>query len=206
MAQLSLSRVEEALARAPNFDEDTGCGRAAVAMILDEQLDVLFIVRAIQEGDPWSGHVGFPGGRRSDADLDLFQTSVRETREEIGLDLSVARCLGILDEVRSPAAGPMAVVARPYVFLAPQVGRLTFNHEVADTIRVPLVDLMAGKGRGQFVLDWRGAKVTLPCVECEGQRLWGMTLRMVDDLLHRIDGQGRGFDRHALQWGEEPSG
>jgi 8-oxo-dGTP pyrophosphatase MutT (NUDIX family) len=204
MEQLSLSRVEEALVCAPNMDEDTGCGRAAVAMILDSQLDVLFIVRAIQEGDPWSGHVGFPGGRRNDADLDLFQTAMRETHEEIGLDLSEARCLGILDEVRSPAAGPMAVVARPYVFLTPKVRGLTLNHEVADTIRVPLAALVAGKGRGQFVLDWRGAKVTLPCVDCGGQRLWGMTLRMVDDLLHRIDGQGRGFDRHALRWGESP--
>ena len=204
MEQLSLSRVEAALVRAPNLDEDTGCGRAAVAMILDEYLDVLFIVRAIQEGDPWSGHVGFPGGRRNDADLDLFQTAVRETHEEIGLDLSTARFLGILDEVRSPAAGPMAVVARPYVFLIRKIPVLTLNHEVADTLSVSLSGLAAGNGRGQFVLDWRGAKVTLPCVDCEGQRLWGMTLRMVDDLLHRIDGRGRGFDRHALRFGEDP--
>lgn len=195
MEQLSLSVVKEALARPSRRDEDPECGRAAVAMILDASLHVLFIVRAERDGDPWSGQVGFPGGRSSQGDADLYATAVRETSEEIGLNLSGATCLGALDEVHSPAAGPFAVVARPYVFIVDEVGELTLNEEVASTVSMPLAALMAGEGRGEFILDWRGGKVTLPCVDCRGQRLWGMTLRMVDDLLDRIDGRGRGFER-----------
>lgn len=195
MEQLSISRVKVALGQKAREDEDPDCGRAAVAMILDAALNVLFIVRAVREGDPWSGQVGFPGGRRSSKDDDLHGTAVRETREEIGLNLTGAVCLGALDDVRSPAGGPLAVVARPYVFVVHEVGALELNHEVASTVSLPLAALAAGEGRGAFVLDWRGGKVTLPCVDIQGQRLWGMTLRMVDDLLHRLDGCGRGFER-----------
>jgi hypothetical protein len=33
---------------------------------------------------------------------------------------------------------------------------------------------------------WQGVGIDLPCVRLEGERLWGMTLRMVDDLLERL--------------------
>src|ERR1700682_285931 len=44
--------------------------RAAVAAVLRAGTtgpEILFIERAKREGDPWSGHMAFPGGRRDDA-------------------------------------------------------------------------------------------------------------------------------------------
>ena len=68
---------------------------AAVALIVDtarstQDPDIVFIERAAHEGDPWSGHVAFPGGRCESEDDGPSATAVRETREEIGIDLSVA--------------------------------------------------------------------------------------------------------------------
>ena len=51
--------------------------------------EVLFIKRAAREGDRWTGHIAFPGGKRERDDLDDRSTSSRETREEVGLDLDV---------------------------------------------------------------------------------------------------------------------
>ena len=47
---------------------------------------VLLVRRAVRVGDPWSGHVGLPGGRPSPVDRDLLDTARRETLEEVGFD------------------------------------------------------------------------------------------------------------------------
>lgn len=68
-------------------------------------LELLFIQRATQDGDPWSGHIAFPGGRREDADEGDLGCVVRETQEELGLDLSDEkqfRLLGRLDDEAIP--------------------------------------------------------------------------------------------------------
>jgi 8-oxo-dGTP pyrophosphatase MutT (NUDIX family) len=49
--------------------------------------EVLFIKRAGRAGDRWSGHTALPGGKRDPEDADDVAAAVRETREEIGLDL-----------------------------------------------------------------------------------------------------------------------
>ena len=46
---------------------------------------VLLIKRAEHPLDPWSGHIGLPGGRRETDDLDVLATARRETHEEVGL-------------------------------------------------------------------------------------------------------------------------
>jgi 8-oxo-dGTP pyrophosphatase MutT (NUDIX family) len=79
----------------------------------------LLIRRARRRGDPWSGDMAFPGGLVGRADADTRAGVLRETREEIGLDL--ARHGALLGELPRqlafsprPPWGPMAIV--PYVF------------------------------------------------------------------------------------------
>ena len=63
---------------------------AAVALMLRERsgrLELLVIQRAEKAGDPWSGHMALPGGRREPGDRDAYDTARRETLEEVGIDL-----------------------------------------------------------------------------------------------------------------------
>jgi len=171
-----------------------GRRQAAVAAILTADLDLLLMRRAEHPGDPWSGHVSFPGGRIEDHDHDSVAGAIRETSEEIGVDLGRAQLLGPLDELTTVGV-PSGLVIRPFVFAIDERPALTPNREVASVHWIGLGDLLSGRGRGPFEYDHRGTLHTLPRVDFQGLRLWGLTLRMVDDLLHRLDGQGVGLDR-----------
>jgi len=179
-----------------------GAPRASVAAVIVPGLDLLMISRAAREGDPWSGQVAFPGGRMQEGDETPLHAAIRETREEIGVDLANARVLGELDEV--PTVHPLPpLLVRPYVFTLDRVPAFEPNHEVASVHRFPIEALLAGEGRGKMTRTFRGMEWTLPYVDHDGVRLWGLTLRMVDDLLDRIDGRGLGLDRPAIRGHDE---
>lgn len=164
---------------------------AAVAAILRERdgvVEVLFILRAEREGDPWSGHMAFPGGRRSPDDADLLATAVRETQEEIGLDLSTAGTLvGVLEDEDATGRGSQnALFIRPFVFELTSDAELNFNHEVAAAMWVP-VDPLHGGARGTTMsVDWKGQRYDMPGWEVEGRIVWGLTYRMMSALFNAV--------------------
>ena len=49
--------------------------------------------------------------------------------------------------------------------------------EVAGIYWFNLARLRDGEGRGTFQYDSRGRMLNLPCVDLDGARIWGMTLR-----------------------------
>lgn len=55
--------------------------------------EILFIKRSTRVGDRWTGHIAFPGGKREPGDVSDKETSVRETREETGVELGDRDCL-----------------------------------------------------------------------------------------------------------------
>ncbi|KAL8626410.1 hypothetical protein Q9189_007891 [Teloschistes chrysophthalmus] len=55
--------------------------------------EVLFIKRAARDGDRWTSHVAFPGGKRDSEDESDSTTSIRETKEEVNVDLSADHAL-----------------------------------------------------------------------------------------------------------------
>ena len=170
-----------------------GLRRTAVAAIFLPGPELLFIQRAVRASDRWSGQIGFPGGHVEPDDTDLLHTAMRETHEELGLHLPDRSLLGPLDDL--PVYPAPNMMLRPFVFALDRVPDLNPNEEVAGVHRVPLADLVRDVGRGTMNLELRGQQMTLPRVDFQGQRLWGLTLRVVDDLLHRLDGRGTGLRR-----------
>ena len=89
--------------------------------VQDGDPEVLFIKRAGRAGDRWSGHTALPGGKRDPEDADDCAAAVRETREEIGLDLESGDCLkagNLAERVVTTTWGKQALmVLCPYIFL-----------------------------------------------------------------------------------------
>jgi 8-oxo-dGTP pyrophosphatase MutT (NUDIX family) len=151
---------------------------AAVAVLLHdgaEGLEALFIHRAERAGDTWSGQIAFPGGRHEPSDTDLRATAIRETREEVGVDLTAAEPLGVLDDMypRTPVLPP--VVVRPFVFGVLERPPITVSDEVQDAFWVPLRELTAPGARSEVR--------SLPAYVVGNHTIWGMTERILSNLL-----------------------
>lgn len=156
---------------------------ASVALVVRPRpadLEALLIRRAAFEGDPWSGHVALPGGRRSPADRTTAETAIRETREEVGIDLSVqGTMLGRLDDVR-PRSGAPPVSVAAYVFAVPGDTGVTLNHEVESARWAPIGHLMAAASAMEHVHTLAsGEKVPFPAIGYQEYVIWGLTHRIL---------------------------
>jgi len=103
----------------PSFHESEDRVHAAVSLILRSgpELEVLLIRRAEAEGDPWSGQMALPGGRREPQDDDLLATAVRESWEETGVRLDQEGIvLGKLGPVTPNSTRLPPIFIFPFVF------------------------------------------------------------------------------------------
>ena len=180
----------------PGSHEET----AAVAMLLRDSgsdLQVLFIERIEREGDPWSGHIAFPGGRLRDRAETLRAAAERETREEIGIDLGEAGYLGRLDDLSGTT---LNVQVAGFVYLltpsTPQgtsdreslETNLTLNHEVRSAFWIDVKDLVDPSRHLHSHFPIGGRQLLQPAIEMGTDRplLWGLTYRFVMQIVQGL--------------------
>ena len=165
--------------------------RAAVALVLKDApggLELLFIRRADDPRDPWSGQIAFPGGRSEPRDRDLEATAVRETLEETCLDLGVhGESLGPLDEVQAMARMQrLDLVISPFVFRLRGPGEASPGHEVGGIHWIAIDALLDEGARSTTEYGQDGATVQFPCLRLDGVVIWGLTYRILGDLTERL--------------------
>ena len=163
-------------------------GRAAVAIMVREGMDateMLMIRRATREGDPWSGHMGFPGGRKDPGDMSNLACALRETREEVGIDLGEwGKPLGELSDVNTGwRKDRPELLVTPFVFEVGDLPDLKPNHEVDDIVWVPLHFLLDERNRKPLEWEWQGKKMETDSFLFATYRIWGLSLMMIDEMM-----------------------
>jgi 8-oxo-dGTP pyrophosphatase MutT (NUDIX family) len=187
-----IARLEESLRTRPGepaaLDGDPARAAVMIAFRVDRgEPELLLIRRAEREGDPWSGQIALPGGRRSPNDLSLEHTAVRETREETGLDVhATGRVIGVLDELRPRTPVLPPIVVTPYVAVVDPPDPLQFNHEVAEAFWVPWPVLADPASSRESEVQVRGATWRAPSFVIHEYIVWGMTERILRGLLARV--------------------
>lgn len=159
---------------------------AAVAIIMHEReegVHVLLLERAVNENDFWSGNISFPGGRVESFDTTARQAAERETREEVGLDLTGARFLGRLSDY---PPGGLPIVISSFVYAVAGNPVLNPNpQEVAAAFWFPLAELADPRRCTTVEFHFRQRTRRFPALRlnCDTkQPLWGITYR----LLHKV--------------------
>jgi 8-oxo-dGTP pyrophosphatase MutT (NUDIX family) len=189
------SHVREALANGVSRVLPPAGQRAAVAVVLRDLAtgaEVLLIERSRRADDPWSGHIAFPGGRREPTDADDLATAIRETREEIGLDLArQARVLGQLDELGAMARGrALDMVIVPFVFELTEPGPLRTSDEVSDVFWTAVGPLLSGEARMTYRVETNGQLTEHPAFRVQDRIVWGLTERMLAGLVDALASSG----------------
>jgi 8-oxo-dGTP pyrophosphatase MutT (NUDIX family) len=166
--------------------------RAAVAAVLrpgPAGPELLLIRRAEREGDPWSGHMALPGGHADSSDRDLLATALRETLEEVGIDLRRHELLGALDEHAAHAQGHFTgLVIAPFVFALREDPVISPNYEVAEVLWGPLARMARGEIDAVLELQRAGQTMRFPGYEVGGQVVWGLTHRVLQNLFGVLRG------------------
>ena len=182
-----------AMARRPPalVELDDVARRAAVALLvrLDETREpatpqLLMIKRATFEGDPWSGHVALPGGRREPADPTLERTVIRETWEETAIDLHRdGRLLGCLDELepRTPVLPP--IIITPFVGLVRFDVDIVASPEVAEWFWVDVAALRDPEVSREVVLELATGPRAVMSFQHGEHTIWGLTERILRQFL-----------------------
>jgi len=145
-------------------------------------LTVIFTRRAAHLRDH-SGQVSFPGGRAAAGDPSPEATALRESREEIGLDLARVELLGRLGDYHTRTGyriTPVVGVVAPPFELTPDA------NEVDEIFEVPLAYLLDPANRQRQSREWRGELRWFFSIQYGHHTIWGATAGMVVNLARHL--------------------
>lgn len=189
----NIVKIRNALSgHVPRTEASAALSRASVAVILrvvGDEPEVLFIERARREGDPWSGHMAFPGGR-IEADEQARSAAERETLEEVGVSLAGASVLGQLDDLRGrhAAAPDRGMVISAFVYHVDEPGPITTNWEVEEAFWFPVAALLDPERHVEYPVERRGM-TSFPGIlvgQPERHVVWGLTYRFLEVFLEVV--------------------
>ena len=189
---IDVDHVRDLLARhRPRRIEGESGPFASVAMILaggPRDPAMLFIERATRFGDPWSGHMAFPGGRVESEDADPRRTAERETFEEVGIDLGAGELLGRLDDQAGRRAGAAAGRAiAGYVYHLPEPAPAVPSPEVEEALWVPSSALLEPGNRVDYRVTYAtGVFPGILVGKPDRHIVWGLTYRFLESFLVAI--------------------
>jgi 8-oxo-dGTP pyrophosphatase MutT (NUDIX family) len=178
----------------PEVVDERGLSHASVALVLRSSAsgpELLFIERATRSGDPWSGHMAFPGGRLEPHDPSPRHAAERETHEEVGVSLHGAEYLGLLGELQgNPRFRQHRLVVSAHVYhVEDPEPFLIDEREVREAMWFGVSDLLAPHRHVEYVSN-QVSEFKFPGIlvgDPDRHVVWGLTYRFLDIFMHAIE-------------------
>ena len=157
---------------------------AVLISILDKRGEPhILLTRRTHEVATHKGQVSFPGGMREAVDFSLRETALRETHEEVGIPPDYVEVLGEFDQYMSVTN----FLVTPFVGFLREGFTLAANPSEVDRIlEVPLEFFRLSEPRRQYFYK-PGKRGILYFYDYDGEVIWGLTARMIRDLLALVD-------------------
>lgn len=168
---------------------DTATTRdAAVLITLFEKTpgdwQIIFIQRkSSHQQDKHAGQIGFPGGKVEPSDPDLMYTALRETEEEIAIDLSGIDVLGSLSPLYITVS---KFLVHPYIAYSWKMPQLVAQEsEVEGILEIPLSAFLdqASKQNTRIKLTTGIILNHVPSFQINGHVIWGATAMILSEFL-----------------------
>jgi len=127
-----------------------------------------------------SGQISFPGGKFEKSDLNLKETALRETFEEVGI---FQEKIDIVREITEVYIPPSNFSVTPFIGILNDIPVFKLNSEVAKIIEIPFPDLLDDTMLGSISITNSYMKETsVPCFNIEGSIIWGATAMILSEI------------------------
>ena len=127
-----------------------------------------------------SGQISFPGGKFEKSDLNLKETALRETFEEVGI---LQEKIDIVREITEVYIPPSNFSVTPYIGLLNNKPLFKVNSEVAKIIEIPFSDLLDDSRLASISITNSYMKETsVPCFNFDGSIIWGATAMILSEI------------------------
>lgn len=179
------ARLQASLLQQPD-PLSSGVGQAAVLMALSDapEPELLLIRRSLQL-PTHPGEIALPGGKVEPADVDLLDTALRESWEEVALQADQFRCCGYL----TPRTSMTGLAVTAVVGLVPaDVVLRADSREVDELIRVPLKFFADGGNLRTDRVARRGGFRIAARYQYLHYTVWGITAGFIVELVNRLYG------------------
>ena len=157
--------------------------KAAVMMLLypkNLQTHLALILRTSYNG-VHSSQIAFPGGKVEPEDIDLKQTAIRETHEEIGIHPSFVTVIRAFTEVYIP---PSNFMVHPFLgFCKKELEFQLQEDEVAGIVELPLKEFLDDRivVTNNMTTSYAGS-IDVPGFQVNEHFIWGATAMMLSEL------------------------
>lgn len=132
-----------------------------------------------------SGQMALPGGKVEAKDTDIIATALRETHEEIGVEVGRNQVLGTLSDIYIP---PSNIIVTPVLAVQPvKPAYQPEPNEVAEVVDIQLNDLLDAKNMAVLeVGSGKRAPLHAPAYMIREKIIWGATAMMLSEFLHIV--------------------
>ena len=167
-----------------NLIDKTKHKKAGVLIIIqkdqtDGEYNLLFTKRS-SNLSTHSGEVSFPGGKWEEHDSSLYDTALRESNEEINLDLNNIEKLGSLNFLLSRHK----IEVHPFVGFLSNTQEFKGNLEIDKIFTVPINFLLDSSNISYKDFKRNNLKVYIPSWVYNGNKIWGLTAMIAADFLN----------------------
>lgn len=150
---------------------------AAVMIIVFGDEPMVLMTERPKTMNQHAGEISFPGGTWEEKDNDLLETAIRETREELGIDISRSMIIGQLKPVTTLNSG---FTITPFVAILDKLPKILTNSEIASVLRIPLLSLL------QTIEDDKDplhqSILEMYTFKFETHLIWGASARMLKQI------------------------